>query len=332
LSKKKKKGHGGLKFMLFLAIVATLIVTIKFAVGTEAGQRIVGHREEHRVEHTTLTPRFAFAAATVHVTVAAIYTNPDGTTVDLTSTKKISIDRASSTASKEVEVALTPSQISPGVDAIPMDNVTDSYTEILTKDYRYDTAADAGQPWDRYKAEPEFYGTEIDPYYIPMIDDIMGFQLRDLPAKPLTVEPKAGFKPSARRVNGPSDSSSVTRTYSYDMTMSTFLRAIPILANRTDIVVGSDTPVKVTIGFDDAGLLRFADVEISSATATTTAQQLGPRRRVVYHYTLDVTNISGEPVAIDIPTNFVDAPLDTAPVNTAPANTAPVDSVPVVTP
>ena len=321
---KKKKGHGGLKFLLFLAIVATFIVTIKIGVGTEAGQRIVGNREERRVEHTTVTPRFAYAAATVHVTVAAIYTNHDGTTVDLTSTRKISIDRQSSTASKEIVVALTPSQISPGVDAIPMDNVTDSYTEILTKDYRYETAIDAGQPWDRYKAEPAYYGTEIDPHYIPMIDDIMGFELRDLPVKPLTVEPKAGFKSYARRVNSPSDSSSVTRTYSYDMTMSTFRRAIPILASRTDIVVAADTPVTLTIGFDDVGLLRFADVEISSATATAVAQALGPRRRVVYHYTLDVTDISGEPIAIDIPKNFVDAPVDTAPVNSAPADTVPV--------
>ncbi|MBK5333794.1 MAG: hypothetical protein JJD93_17590 [Ilumatobacteraceae bacterium] len=321
---KKKKGHGGLKFLVFLAIVATLIVTIKIGVGTEAGQRIVGNREERRIEHTSLTPRFAFAAATAQVTVAAIYTNDDGTTVDLTSTKQISIDRQSGTASKATEVSLTPSQISPGVDAIPMDDITDSYTQILTKDYRYETAIDAGQPWDRYKAEPSSYGTEIDPHYIPMIDDIMGFELRDLPTKPLTVEPKAGLKSSVRRVNGPSDSSSVTLTYSYEMNMATFRRAIPILANRTDIVIAPDTPVTVIIGFDDAGLLRFADVEISSATATTAAQVLGPRRRVVYHYTLDVTEISGEPIAIDVPTDFVDAPDETAPVNSAPADTVPV--------
>ena len=299
-------------------------MTIKIGVGTEAGQRIVGKREERRIEHTSLTPRFAFAAATAQVTVAAIYTNDDGTTIDLTSTKQISIDRQSGTASKATEVALTPSQISPGVDAIPMDDITDSYTQILTKDYRYETAIDAGQPWDRYKAEPSNYGTEIDPHYIPMIDDIMGFELRDLPTKPLTVEPKAGLKSPARRVNSPSDSSSVTRTYSYEMTMATFRRAIPILANRTDIVIAPDTPVTVTIGFDDAGLLRFADVEISSATATTAAQELGPQRKVVYHYTLDVTEISGEPIAIDVPTDFVDAPDETAPVNSAPADTVPV--------
>lgn len=326
MSKKKKKGHGGLKFLAFLAIVAALIVTIKIGVGTEAGQRIVGKREDHRTEHTSLTPRFAFAAATAQVTVAAIYTNVDGTTIDLTSTTQISIDRQSGTASKGTEVAITPSQISPGVDAMPMDDITDSYTQILTKDYRYETAIDTGQPWDRYKAESSNYGTEIDPHYIPMIDDIMGFELRDLPAKPLTVEPKAGLKSPARRVDSPSDSSSVTRTYSYDMTMNTFRRAIPILANRTDIAIAADTPVTVTIGFDDVGLLRFASVEVSSETATKAAQELGPRRRVVYHYTLDVTDISGEPIAINIPTDFVDAPDDTAPI------VAPAETVPVATP
>jgi hypothetical protein len=326
--KKKKKGHGGLKFLLFLAIVATLITTIKIGVGTEAGQRIFGKREDRRIERTTLTPRFAYAAATVQVTVSGIYTNDDGTTLDLTSTKKVSIDRQSGTASKDVEVSRSPSQVSPGVDAVPIGDITDSYTDILTKDYRYESAADAGQPWTRYTAEPSTYRTEIDPHYIPMIDDIMGFELRDLPPKPLTVDPKSPLHSSLRRaVNSPSPTSSVTRTFSYDMNINTFRRAIPILASRAGIEIGPETPVTVTIGFDDAGLLRFADVEISNATAAQIATALGPQQRVVYHYTFDVTDISGEPIAIDIPTNYVDAPYDTAPIDSAP-----VDSTPVATP
>ena len=321
----KKKGHGGLKFMLFLAIVATLITTIKIGVGTEMGQRIVGSREDRRIERTALTPRFAFAAATVKVTVGAIYTNRDGTTVDLTTTKDISIDRRSSSASEEIDISRTPSQVSPGVDATPMDDVSDSYTDILTKDYQYESAIEAGQPWSRYKADPWYYGTAIDPHFIPMIDDVMGFELRDTPSKPLTVEAQSGLKSSTRRaVNSPSASSSVTRTYSYEMDMNTFRRAIPIIANRTDIEINPQTPVTVTIGFDDVGLLRFADVEISSVTATSVAQGLGPRRRVVYRYTFDVTDISGEPIEIDIPTNFVDAPDESATVDSAPADTIPV--------
>ena len=150
-----------------------------------------------------------------------------------------------------------------------MDDVSDSYTDILTKDYQYESAIEAGQPWTRYKADPWYYGTAIDPHFIPMIDDVMGFELRDTPSKPLTVEAKSGLKSSARRaVNSPSASSSVTRTYSYEMDMNTFRRAIPIVANRTDIEINPQTPVTVTIGFDDVGLLRFADVEISSVTAT----------------------------------------------------------------
>ena len=144
MSKKKKKGHGGLKFMLFLAIVATLITTVKIGVGTEMGQRIVGSREDRRVERTKLTPRFAYAAATVKVTVGAIYTNRDGTTVDLTTTKDISIDRRSNTASNQIDISRTPSQVSPGVDATPMDGVGDSYTEILTKDYQYESPSSRG--------------------------------------------------------------------------------------------------------------------------------------------------------------------------------------------
>jgi hypothetical protein len=325
MSKKKKKGHGGLKFLLFLAIVATLITTIKIGAGTEAGQRILGSREDRRVERISLTPRFAYAAATVQVTISGIYTNDDGTTVDLTSTKKVSIDRQSGTATKDVEVSRSPSQVSPGVDAVPIGDIDDSYTDILTKDYRYESAIDAGQPWTRYTAEPSTYRTEIDPHYIPMIDDIMGFELRNLPPKALTVDAQSGLQSSVRRVvDGPSPISAVTRKYSYEMDINTFRRAIPILASRADIEVNPETPVTVTIGFDDAGLLRFADVEISNATATQLAVGLGPQRRIVYHYKFDVTDISGEPIAIDIPTDFVDAPDDTAPINSAPVDTTPV--------
>ena len=59
-------------------------------------------------------------------------------------------------------------------------------------------------------------------------------------------------------------------------------------------------------------------------TATSVAQGLGPRRRVVYRYTFDVTEISGEPIGIDIPTNYVDAPDESATVDSAPADTIPV--------
>ena len=328
MTKKKKKGHGGLKFLAFLAMVAALITTIKIGVGTEVGQRVVGQREDLRVERTSLTPRFAYAAATLQVTVGAIYTTHDGTSVDLTTTKRITIDRQSATASREIKIAPTPSQVSPGVDAVPMDNVSDSYTDILTKDYRYESAIEAGQPWTRYTNDPYYYGTEIDSHYIPMIDDIMGFELRELPPKPVAEEAKSGFNALARRaVDGPAVSSSVTRSYSYEMDMNTFRRAIPILANRTGISIEPTTQVAVTIGFDDVGLLRYADVTISSATASTTAQVLGPKRMVVYRYTMNVTDISGEPIKIDIPTDFVDAP-DVS----VPEATAPVDTIPVATP
>ena len=325
MTKKKKKGHGGLKFLVFLVIVATLITTIKIGVGTEVGQRIVGQREDRRVERTSLTPRFAFAAATLQVTVGTIYSTHDGTAVDLTTTKHISIDRQSATATREINIAPTPSQVSPGVDAVPMDDVSDSYTDILTKDYRYESAIDAGQPWTRFKNDPYYYGTELDSHYIPMIDDIMGFELRELPSKPAADEAKSGFNALTRQaVDGRAVSSSVTRSYSYEMDMNTFRRAIPILANRTGISVDPTTQVAVTIGFDDVGLLRYADVKISSATASTTAQALGPKRRVVYRYTMNVTDISGEPIKIDIPTDFVDARDDTAPINGAPVDTTPV--------
>ena len=63
MAKKKKKGHGGLKFMAFIVVVVVLIVAISKGSKTETGQRILGNRQDRRLENTKLTPRFGFAAA-----------------------------------------------------------------------------------------------------------------------------------------------------------------------------------------------------------------------------------------------------------------------------
>jgi hypothetical protein len=89
--------------------------------------------------------------------------------------------------------------------------------------------------------------------------------------------------------------------------METYRRVAPILANRTMIEAPPDTPVTLTIAFDDVGLLRFADVSVASSVATTLAQQLGAGHSGIYRYTLEVTDILGEPIHIDLPTDVVDA-------------------------
>ena len=95
----------------------------------------------------------------------------------------------------------------------------------------------------------------------------------------------------------------------------------------------------VTIGFDAVGLLRYADVSIPTTSSTTLAQALGNYQFADYHYIFEVTEISGEPITIDLPTDFVDevaptddAPADTVPVETPPAEPPPAESVPAVTP
>jgi len=315
---KKKKRHAGLKFLAFVAVVVGMIFGIKTGSHTEVGQRVLGHREDRRTAANTLTPRFAFASAQVRITRMSIF-NPDGTTVDVTSTRNVSIDRQSSSAASDVSIDRTATEIAPGVDAIPYDSLNTKWNEVLTKDFYYESDVD-GHPWVRSPNPPYYYATEIDDHYIPMIDDIVGFELRDLPPKPeAAATPAAGLKSSVAR---PSVDSATTpadlTTTTYEMDMETFRRAVPILDRRTMIDAPPDTTVTLTIGFDDVGLLRYADVSIPSTVATELAQALGAQHSALYHYTFEVTEISGEPVKIDVPTDYVDQPVATDPPVAAP--------------
>lgn len=310
--KRKKKGHGGLKFLSVVVAIVAVIVTVSMTKDSEFVQRVLGNREDRRLERTALTPRFGFASARLHITLAEIYNSAEGGTVDLTTTRDVSIDRESLTAKSDVKIDRTATEVAPGVNAIPYDALNASFTEILTKNNRYESPADPGQPWTWYPIGPYYYGTEIDAHYIPMIDDIMGFELRDLPSKPMTIEPASGFKSTVRRrVTGPTPPSAVTTSYTYEIDLDTYRRAVPILAGRTAFRGPGSTPVTLTIGFDDVGLLRFADVDMGSAVATTVAQQLGTKHSASYHYTLTVDDISGDAISIDVPTDVVDAPDDT---------------------
>ena len=301
--KKKKKGHGGLKFMAFVVVVVLLILGIRTGGKTEIGQRITGNREDHRLSQTALTPRFAFASAKLRVTIGSMFNN-QGTAVDLTTTREVSIDRESSTASTDVSIERTATEVSPGVAAIPFDAIKAKYSVILTKQHRYISPTDGGTSWARSPVEPHYYGTELDDHYIPMIDDIMGFELRELPTHLAPVNAVSGFKRPA--VDVPTMPPDATNSYSYDLDMETYRRVAPILAGRTPVDAPPDTAVTLTLAFDDVGLLRFVDVAIPSAVATTLAQQRGDRHAGVYHYALEVVEISGEPITIDVPTDVVD--------------------------
>jgi len=306
---KKKKSHGGLKFLAFIVVVAGLIVSISKGVGTETGQRIIGHREDRRLERTELTPRFAYSAAKMRIMISSMY-NAGGSIVDLTSTSEVTVDRASSTVSREIDVERTAAEVAPGVDAIPYDALNAEYSEIMTKLYLYESPSEPGQPWTRSPVDPYYYGTELDDHFLPMVDDLMGFELQSLPTKDAPTSVASGFK----RVNTPTLPKDVTSAYTYEFDMATYRRVAPILSNRTLLEAPPETLVTLTIAFDDFGLLRFVDVGLANTSATTVAQARGDGGSGVYHYTLDVTEISGEPIEIDLPTNIVDkAPTEIQP-------------------
>jgi hypothetical protein len=327
MAKKKKKSHGGLKFMAFVVVAVMLIVGVSKGTKTEVGQRITGHREDRRLENTRVTPRFGFASAKVRIAISSIY-NVDGAVMDLTETSDVSIDRRSERASTERSMSPTATEVAPGVNAIPYDTFEESRSEVLTRDYRYVSTDKAGEPWTRAIVQPYYYGTAIDEHYIPMVDDLMGFELRQTPSKPITIEPAAGLQRvtlTRPAVNSPTAPSDVTNTYSYQLDFNTYRRVLPILAGRTNFDAPPETVVTVTIGFDAFGLLRYADVSIPTETATTLAKALGNYQFADYHYIFEVTEISGEPITIEPPTDFVDEV-------TPPEDTAPAETVPVVTP
>lgn len=311
MSKRKKKGHGGLKFLAFLVVVGGLITSLVAGSKTELWQRVTGQREDRRIERTTPTPRFAYTAASLRVIERSMY-NEGGRPIDLTTTNDILIDRPSITASSEVNIVRTPADPASTVGGVPPNDVRAAYTEILTRTYRYESPVDETQPWFRWATDQRVYGTPLDRHYIPMIDDILGFELRDLPSVPVTATPASQIKAvtSASGTDSPTAPPVDVKTYSYTLDVTTFNRAVPILAGRVGFTVPGATVVTLTIGFDDVGLLRFADVSIPTEAATTQAQLLGPGRDSTYHYTLEVSEISGEPVAIDVPPNVVDAGPD----------------------
>ncbi len=323
MAHKKKRKRGGLKFMAVFFVIVAAIVGVSTTRDTEFMQRLTGNRQDRRVEHTTVTPRFEFASAKLQISVGEFYNNA-GDPVDLTTTKDESIDRQSNRAKIDVKLERTSTEVAPGVNAVPYDAINTSFTEIFTKTKRYDSQKDPGKPWITHPVGPYYYDTAIDEHFIPMIDDIMGFELRGLPSKPMATEPtsglKAGFKSSLMSspnadarpaVAGPTPPSAVTKSYVYQMDLATYRRAVPILAVRTGLAGPPETPVTLTLGFDDVGLLRYVDIGMASSVASTLAQQFGPDHSANYHYTMSVNVISGDPISIDIPTDVIDAYADT---------------------
>jgi hypothetical protein len=309
LQKKRKRSRVKL-------VVAAFAIGVTIAIGvmtqhSEFVQRLTGNREDRRVERTAVTPRFEFASATLQISVGEIY-NVAGDAVDLTASRDVSLDRQSNMAKSEVKIERTSTEIAPGVNAVPFDALTTSFTEVMTKSGRYESPFEPGGPWTKYTVQPSYYDTPIDAHFIPMIDDIVGYQLRDLPTKPPVTPSASGLRssllPKTRpAVSGLTPPTSVSSSFSYQIDLATFRRAVPILANRIGMYGPPLTPVTLTLGFDDVGLLRYADVGMASSVASTLAQQLGTKHSAIYHYSMSVSVISGEPISIDVPTDVVDS-------------------------
>lgn len=314
VKKKKKKSHGGLKFLGVLAVIAATIVGVSVGRKTEMMQRVLGHREDHRLDHSVLRPRFEYASAEVQLSVAHFY-NYQGTPVDLTTTEHTTIDRQSKRAKSDITLERTATEVSPGVTAIPYDALNASYTEVLTDEYRFESTQNDPGTYARYDNSPGHYGTPLDPHYIPMLDDLIGFALRDTntePAAPPTPA-AAGLRSSISRAARPavgddSAPSAVVTSYTYNLDLTSFRREMPILAWRVNLRGPEETLVTVTVGFDSVGLLRYADVSVPPTVASTLAQLLGNDSSVTYHYTMSVEQISGEPASIEEPLQYVVSP------------------------
>jgi hypothetical protein len=307
VSAKKKGGHGGLKFLAVLLVVGAVVAGVHMTRNTELMQRVFGHREDHRLDRTALTPRFAFASAQLKVTVGSIY-NDHGTPLDITSTSDLLIDRQSQTAKMDTRLERTPTTLEPGVEAVPFDASKAEFTEILTTDKVYESPDDPTMPWTEYPTGPGVYGTAVDEHYVPMIDDVMGFELRQLATETTPPAAASSLRSSlVTRAVGASTPSDVVTSYTFIIDLETYRRAAPILAGRTHLDGAPETEVTLTIGFDDTGLLRFVEVSIPSTVATDLVNATGDGTNASYHYVMSVDVISGEPLVIEVPTDVVDS-------------------------
>jgi hypothetical protein len=288
-----------------------------FAYGSEPVQRALGNREQYRVEPPEERPEYASAVIEsvgeyVYAVSESTFSSTVVTTVDR-GTQRATVTRTNAmtglTADGQVPtVAQTMTPSAPSARVVAFDAV-------------FRKGATDADPWIRSPRPPYVGGTELDPYLIPTIDDVIGFELASIPGRDpralggatgevraTTAEDVLGStagKPSSALpehdlANVPGDVVDLRRWTTDD---GTFALLSPIGHGIAGLDLPDDTRVTFTFGFDADGLLRYLDVEVDPAVALAALDHIDES---MLSFEWRVTSVSDDAVTIDLPANVVD--------------------------
>ena len=281
---------------------------ISMASKTEMGQRISGNREDRRIEtHPVDTAIRVLRSEAARDTIGSIY-NSEGAVVDLTTTSDMSIDRESASVTSDIVIERTATEVAPGVNAIPFDALERQVHGDPDEAVPIRIPVEAGEPWTRSHRRAVLLRHRARRSLHP--DDRRHHGIRtpaNCRSKPVACRRAVGVQAAVGRHSD--------RVRRRDGIIRVRARHGHVHASRTDprrpngIEAPPDTVVTLTLAFDDVGLLRFArrrDPERRGHDPRPTSAATG--RSGAYHYTLEVTEISGEPIQIDCRPTVVDEP------------------------
>ena len=298
-----------------------------FAYRSEPVQRALGNREQFRVEPPEERPEYAgavvesigeFAYAAGESTIASASV----TTVDR-ATQRATVTRTNTLTGVTIDGQSGPITVAvPGV-AAPAGTVVPAAasSRIVTFDAIFRKGATDADPWIRSPRAPYVGGTELDPYLVPTIDDVIGFELASIPGRdPRAVGGATGEirRPTAEDALGPEAGQPLMSLPEHDLANvpedvvdlrrwttddGTFALVSPIGYAIAGLSLPDDTRLVFTYGFDEDGLLRYLDVEIDPAVVMASLDHMDES---MLSFEWRVTSVSDLGVTIDLPTNVVD--------------------------
>lgn len=298
-----------------------------FAYGSEPVQRALGNREQFRVEPPEERPEYA--SAVVESAGEYVYGAGEST---ISSATVITVDRATQRASVSRTNAFTgftvDGQNAPTAGLLPGVPVPDgtvvpaaATAQVVTFDSIFRKGATDADPWTRSPRQPYVGGTALDPYLIPTIDDVIGFELASIPGRDPRVAggatgeirrsaaggalgPEAGQAlkslPEHDLANVPEDVVDLRRWTTDD---GTFALVSPVGYAIAGLSLPDNTRLVFTYGFDEDGLLRYLDVEIDPAAVMAALDHMDES---MASFEWRVTSVSDVGIPIDLPTNVVD--------------------------
>jgi hypothetical protein len=288
-----------------------------FAYGSEPVQRALGNREQFRVGPPEVRPEYASAVIeTVGEYVYAVgestFSSSAVTTVDRT-TQRATVTRTNAITGLTVD-GQVPTVAQTMIAAAPS-------ARIVTFDAVFRKGATDADPWTRSPRPPYVGGTELDPYLIPTVDDVIGFELATIPGR----DPRAAGgatgeigTTTAEQVLGPEAGSPSSVLTEHDLSNvpedvvdlrrwitddGTWALLSPIGHAIAGLDLPDGTRVAFTYGFDADGLLRYLDVEVDPAVAMAGLDHFDES---MLSFEWRVTTVSDDAITIDLPANVVD--------------------------